>query len=1174
MAITIPTGVTRNWTDYEATSTTSATTAPGAKTLTIQTSKGFSVGDTIGLEALGTKVRTRLKGTVASYNSGTGALSFTMATIGYEAECPSSTSLTIAVGAQTLVTNPGLSLVAGDPVRLVQISNNGRSMLGTVTSYNSTTGDLVMNVTAIVSTGTFTDWVLITDATSTNWRVTSVENDTYTIVGNGVLVLDQGSPLTPPGNINAATRGTFRIRNTSTTTPLVLKFSRFGYGQGMLAQQNGTLDIQGGWIEIGTGSGAAGQAFTIPATIDRPTLIEVETASGSGVYEPWHCGVSGTGAMTENIYRLASADFTTGSELGNVMLFNPATQQATGVNAVPSGAKVRIPNIHITSDIFETYLSAAILSTDLSMTLNYNGATGTTGDVQLGTERMGWTARTGQVYTITRAQRGTTAIAGAKGDKVRIVPFMATTGNQIMRYSETSAAGTALFENMSANYFYLRGTNYARLEERHVGSLRQDWSGSSAGFYGRYIALTSNPTFGGNSYPGGLYIGTLAQDIDIYGLYNLCDSSAAAVTGTTFTSLFSIKTLDRVRILCPKIVANQNVLVFSACTPKIANSYFNDFIVVGGQLNLTNSAGIRINGFKTGDKTNSVDQTTISNNSIQGSNSSDIVIANINKLGSAHRNVFTVLDSNCKNWYLYNVNYDQNNNTTYPLSNSGTNIYLYNGNFGNSRGVNDAIANSATAKGTYLRNVRMTSPQAYASTSGNQYTSRFVADGVTSLSQYWTTANNMVPNYKDTGPFFTLWDDNTAATGTVCLGSFAGESETDMYNFSGAYPDNSGRVYFETTGDYAVFKTTEPIKSVTAFQNAAINIENSLLYNYTVGSAGSGYVSGTVYNVTGGSGTGGQVRLGATTVTTASVFVAGEGYQVGDVLTITGGVSNGTITLTAVPTLEFRIANPSDDITLVSFSSLTKANLSAAIAALTGYNSNIGFNMHVKVTANQTVAGAYLVNIRMKTNNDTAYSAPDAYFTFSNVNSTDTIEFRKSTDNSLITTWTGGGQQTFVGAPLIGTQGYFIRKTSLGVTLKSTIAAPVTIDINNNGTIDLKESLVTVAGVLVSETCEMRLNSTDAVVYTRTGSGDFTLFDADFGTQVYFVRLSSGIVVSSTKSTPITLTTGNNGTVNLFTGNEVQIAQSPEILEIYTNLPKVNRNVIKASKAIPASETF
>lgn len=74
------------------------------------------------------------------------------------ATATSTTSLTIGNGAQTLTTQTGLGFKPGNYAALYDQANGANSMLGTVTSYNATTGALVANITSNTGSGTKTAW--------------------------------------------------------------------------------------------------------------------------------------------------------------------------------------------------------------------------------------------------------------------------------------------------------------------------------------------------------------------------------------------------------------------------------------------------------------------------------------------------------------------------------------------------------------------------------------------------------------------------------------------------------------------------------------------------------------------------------------------------------------------------------------------------------------------------------------------------------------------------------------------------------------------------------------------------------------------------------------------------------------------------------------------------------
>ncbi len=73
----------------------------------------------------------------------------------------STTSNTVSTGAKTFTIQAGRGFVVGQPVQVAQTANPATNyMIGLVTSYNSTTGVLVVNVSEVGGSGTFTDWTV------------------------------------------------------------------------------------------------------------------------------------------------------------------------------------------------------------------------------------------------------------------------------------------------------------------------------------------------------------------------------------------------------------------------------------------------------------------------------------------------------------------------------------------------------------------------------------------------------------------------------------------------------------------------------------------------------------------------------------------------------------------------------------------------------------------------------------------------------------------------------------------------------------------------------------------------------------------------------------------------------------------------------------------------------
>jgi len=76
----------------------------------------------------------------------------------------STTSLTIGTGSKSLTVDTSKSYQPGMSVKIARTASPSNWMHGDVTSYNSGTGALVVNVTTILGSGTFTDWTITLSA--------------------------------------------------------------------------------------------------------------------------------------------------------------------------------------------------------------------------------------------------------------------------------------------------------------------------------------------------------------------------------------------------------------------------------------------------------------------------------------------------------------------------------------------------------------------------------------------------------------------------------------------------------------------------------------------------------------------------------------------------------------------------------------------------------------------------------------------------------------------------------------------------------------------------------------------------------------------------------------------------------------------------------------------------
>lgn len=107
----------------------------------------------------------------------------------------STTSLTIGLGSKTLTVGTGLTWAAGRVATIRNGVSSTRFMTGSVTSYNSATGVMVVNVTTVgTGTGTYTSWNVTQDSSTALPALRITSNDS----GNAFVVEDSTNPDSSP----------------------------------------------------------------------------------------------------------------------------------------------------------------------------------------------------------------------------------------------------------------------------------------------------------------------------------------------------------------------------------------------------------------------------------------------------------------------------------------------------------------------------------------------------------------------------------------------------------------------------------------------------------------------------------------------------------------------------------------------------------------------------------------------------------------------------------------------------------------------------------------------------------------------------------------------------------------------------------------------------------------
>lgn len=320
---TLTIGTNTLWSKLEGASSSAQTMNLGTLTFTVPAGMAWLPGMPIQAYPQGTRLMTGATGTVTSYSGTTlvmnaSAFGANGGNIGavnsmfgrFARQALSATSNSVGTGSKTFQIRTGLALTAGDNIIAVSRASNGNRIVGTVTSYNSATGQLIMNGASTSGSGTFTDWIFVSGGSISSWIIGVSDTDTVTATSGAKLTIDVNN-YGMPFALNCTTVGQFEILNPSTTTPLI--FLLAGNNAKITVNNAATFTSTGAPIEVGTGSGAA-LAITLGSawdSMEMPTYAEVETGNGTGVFEQW-------ALFPSFFYGQVRYGYVNGADLGNV----------------------------------------------------------------------------------------------------------------------------------------------------------------------------------------------------------------------------------------------------------------------------------------------------------------------------------------------------------------------------------------------------------------------------------------------------------------------------------------------------------------------------------------------------------------------------------------------------------------------------------------------------------------------------------------------------------------------------------------------------------------------------------------------------------------------------------------------------------------------------------------
>jgi hypothetical protein len=157
--------------------------------------------------------------------------------------------------------------------------------------------------------------------------------------------------------------------------------------------------VRGGYYQIGTTDGTRATTYQIPSsgTLQYHAGVEVETATSSGVYEFYPCAGSLT-ALAANIATDAVRGKVCWISSAGLLRFGHDGTNSTGGYIVPSGRKIRIPNIFFAN--CTTAARTANVLPNATLATRFEFATTGGGAIDMDKASIGWYMNINQPYSL------------------------------------------------------------------------------------------------------------------------------------------------------------------------------------------------------------------------------------------------------------------------------------------------------------------------------------------------------------------------------------------------------------------------------------------------------------------------------------------------------------------------------------------------------------------------------------------------------------------------------------------------------------------------------------------------------------------------------------------------------------------------------------------------------
>ena len=242
----------------------------------------------------------------------------------------SSTSLTIGTGSKTLNVGVSKAYQSGNPLRIAYVTDPTKYMDGVVTAYNSSTGDLTVNVLAINGTGTFANWNIFMIPSASG--LASLGANKFT----GKQVLANPITITPATSLDLTVYDTNQfnldgapatIGSISTNLGAVIKIRVSSSAAGTIIQNITGLSVEGS----SNYTCEAGDILTIIKQ-DTTTFVEITKQSGRPVIGTIFNASNDSTFLSSSANDAASPEWVIGRNAKTVVGISQTRQAAEATN--------------------------------------------------------------------------------------------------------------------------------------------------------------------------------------------------------------------------------------------------------------------------------------------------------------------------------------------------------------------------------------------------------------------------------------------------------------------------------------------------------------------------------------------------------------------------------------------------------------------------------------------------------------------------------------------------------------------------------------------------------------------------------------------------------------------------------------------------------------------------